>query len=208
VNTADYERLSAFALNEPGTATRLVMYLASPAGGSQRVRPVIYRDAAGTPGALVATGPERLVTPAASGEWVALPLAAPVSLTPATYWLGILTGDTSMATVHFVGTTPASKIFTWDAYSDGPSATAGPPTIVPGPISVYAEYVSASVTTTTAPTTTVPTTSTTVTTSTTPTTSTSTSTTTPARRRRRRAPHGSATGRSGASIRRRARGAG
>jgi len=195
VNTADYERLSAFALNEPGTVTRLVMYLASPAGGSQRVRPVIYRDAAGTPGALVATGPERLVTPAAGGEWVALPLAAPVSLTPATYWLGILTGDTSMATVHFVGTTPASKIFTWDAYSNGPSTTAGPPTVVPGPISVYAEYVSASVTTTTAPTTTVPTTSTTSTTVTTSTTSTSTP---PARRRRRRAPHCSATGRSGA----------
>src|SRR5262249_13737667 len=61
VNTADYERLSAFALDEPGSVTRLVMYLASPAGGSQRIRPVIYRDAAGTPGTLMATRPERLV---------------------------------------------------------------------------------------------------------------------------------------------------
>src|SRR5262249_41042628 len=88
VNSADYERMSAFALDESGTVSRLVIYLASPAGGSQRVRPVIYRDAGGVPGALVATGPERLVTPAPSGEWVALPLATPVSLTPATYWLG------------------------------------------------------------------------------------------------------------------------
>jgi PKD repeat protein len=199
VNTADYERMSAFALSEPGSVTRLVIYLASPAGGSQRVRPVIYRDAGGTAGALVATGPERLVTPAPSGEWVALPLAAPVSLTPATYWLGILTGDTSMATVHFVGATPASKIFTWDAYSDGPSTTAGPPTFVPGPISVYAEYVSASSTTTTTsttapPTTIVPTTSSTSTTVTTTTTSTTSSTQAPTTRRvrpRRRPPdHG------------------
>ena len=88
-------RASAFRLGEPGRVTRLVIYLASPAGGSQRIRPVIYRDAAGAPGALAAAGPEQLVAPSASGEWVGLPLATPVSLTPGTYWLGMITGDTS-----------------------------------------------------------------------------------------------------------------
>src|SRR4029077_16615162 len=178
VNTADYSRLSPFVLDETGTVTRLFVYLASPASGSQRIRPVIYRDTQGRPGALAATGPERLVSPAAGGEWVALPLATPVTLVPGTYWLGILTGDTSMATVHFVGTSPASKVYIWDAYSNGPAATADPPTVVSGPISVYAEYLSAAATSTTS---TVPTTSSTTsssTTSTSVTTSTSTSSTT------------------------------
>jgi hypothetical protein len=140
VNTADYERLSAFPLDEPGTVTRLVIYLASPAGGSQRIQPVIYRDAAGAPGALVAVGPEQLVTPAASGEWVTIPLATPVSLAPGTYWLGMLTGDTSKATVHFVGATPKAKVYIWDAYANGPFNPAAAGTLDTGPISIYAEY--------------------------------------------------------------------
>ena len=113
-----------------------------------------------------------MISPAASGEWVALPLATPVALVPGTYWLGMITGDTSMATVHFVGTSPASKVFIWDAYSNGPAATADPPTVVPGPISVYAEYLSATATSTTntAPTTTSTTTSSTTSTSVTTTT--------------------------------------
>src|SRR5262249_32527810 len=57
INTADYERMSPFVLGESGTVTSLVMYLASPAGGTQRIRPVIYRDAGGRPGALAAVGP-------------------------------------------------------------------------------------------------------------------------------------------------------
>src|SRR5262249_31915912 len=90
---------------------------------------------------LVATGPEQLVAPAPSGEWVALPLAAPVSLAPATYWLGMLTGDTSKATVHFVGPAPTAKVFIWDAYVNGPASTprppAGRPRPVPGPARVW-----------------------------------------------------------------------
>src|SRR5262249_41623446 len=77
INTADYGRMSPFPLGESGNVTRLVVYLASPAGGSQRMRPVIYRDAGGKPGSLAATGPERVVMAAADGEWIGLPLAAP-----------------------------------------------------------------------------------------------------------------------------------
>ncbi|HJW70508.1 MAG TPA: hypothetical protein VJ829_14215 [Candidatus Binatia bacterium] len=140
MNTADYERLSAFALGEPGTVTRLVIYLASSGGGSQRMRPVIYRDAAGAPGALAAVGLEQVVTPAAGGQWIALPLATPVSLTPGTYWLGMFTGDTSKATVHFVGSTPKAKVYIWGAYANGAGNPASAGTLDTGPISIYAEY--------------------------------------------------------------------
>src|SRR5262249_46811131 len=98
---------SPFAVGETGTATRLVIYLARPAGVSQRMRPVIYRHAAGGPRARGRGRSERsLGRREASG----LPLAAPVALAPGTYWLGLLTGDTSQATVHFLGTTPGKKV--------------------------------------------------------------------------------------------------
>ena len=108
--------------------------------GTQRIRPVIYRDAGGRPGALAATGPERMVTAAAGGEWIGLPLAAPVTLAPGTYWLGVLTGDTSQATVHFLGVTPGQKAWAWDAYVNGPTDPAPAPMIDAGPMSVFAEY--------------------------------------------------------------------
>src|SRR5262249_61906174 len=56
VNSADYERMSSFALGETGTVTRLVIYLASAAGGSQRLRPGVHRDPARRPGAPGAPG--------------------------------------------------------------------------------------------------------------------------------------------------------
>ena len=101
---------------------------------------MIYRDAAGAPGALAAVGPEQVVTPAAGGEWIALPLATPVSLAPGTYWLGILTGDTSKATVHYVGGTPGAKVYIWDAYANAAGNPASVGTFDTGPMSIYAEY--------------------------------------------------------------------
>ena len=91
-----------------GTVTRLVIYLARPAGVSQRMRPVIYRDAAGSPRARVARG--RSARSLRRREASGLLLPAPVALAPGTYWLGLLTGDTSQATVHFLGTTPGKKV--------------------------------------------------------------------------------------------------
>ncbi len=139
-NTADNKRLSPFPLTEAGTVTRLVMLLASPAGGSQRTRAVIYADAGGAPGALVAIGPEIAVTASPDGEWVPLPFASPVPLTPGTYWLGTITGTTSSATHHYIGTTPKSRAYGWDPYGDGATDPAGAMQSSPGPISIYAEY--------------------------------------------------------------------
>jgi hypothetical protein len=63
-----------------------------------------------------------------------------VSLGPGTHWLGMLAGDTSKATVHFVGGTPKAKVFIWDAYANGAGNPASAGTLDTGPISIYAEY--------------------------------------------------------------------
>ena len=116
------------------------MLLASPAGGSQATRPVIYADAGGAPGALIAIGPETVVTASPDGEWVPFAFSSPVALAPGTYWLGTITGGTSSATHHYIGTTPRARVYGWDPYGDDASNPAGPMQSSPGPISIYAEY--------------------------------------------------------------------
>ena len=135
---ATNKRLSPFA-----SRTRNVVRLgalASPTGGSQRTRPVIYSDSDGAPGALVATGPETVVTASPNGEWIPLDFAAPVALTPGTYWLGTITGTTSGATHHYIGTTEDARVYAWDPYTGGATDPAGPVQHSSGPISIYAEY--------------------------------------------------------------------
>ncbi len=166
-NTADNKRMSPFTLSEAGAVSRLVVYLSSATGGSQRVRPVIYRDASGAPGTLAAAGPEQVVTAPASGAWIGLPFTTPVSLTAGRYWLGITSGENTGATKHHFGTTADARAFAWDPYGDGPSDPAGSVIITQGPMSIYAEYVRAGTTTTTTAPPPTTSTTTTVTTSTT-----------------------------------------
>ncbi len=173
VNTADSKRASRFALSEDGLVNRLVVRLASSSGGSQRIRPVIYRDAAGVAGGLAAVGPERTVTPATTGEWIALPFSTPVPLAAGTYWLGTITGPDSKATIYFLGTTGGAWAYGWDPYADGPTDPAGAMSSSLRPMSIYAEYERPGAVTTTS----LPTTTTTAPPSTTTTTTTSTTTT-------------------------------
>jgi hypothetical protein len=137
----DNKRLSPFPLAESGSVTNLVMLLAGTDGGWQRTRPVIYRDDGGTPGSLVAIGPETVVAASPDGEWIPLAFTTPVALTPGTYWLGTISGTTSGAMYHYIGTTPNSRAYAWDPYVDGASDPAGTATPSSGPISIYAEYV-------------------------------------------------------------------
>ncbi len=147
-NTADNKRMSPFTLSEAGAVSRLVVYLSSATGGSQRVRPVIYRDASGAPGTLAAAGPEQVVTAPGSGGWIGLPFTSPVALTAGRYWLGIISGENGGATIHYFGTTSWMRAFAWDPYADGPSSPAGSATLTQGPMSIYAEYTPTVVTTT------------------------------------------------------------
>jgi hypothetical protein len=61
-----------------------------------------------------------------------------VTLAPGTYWLGLLTGETNKATLHFLGTTPGQKVYAWDAYAN-PADPAGPGAVDTEPMSVFAE---------------------------------------------------------------------
>jgi hypothetical protein len=96
---ADNEQVQPASLSEPGTLTSLRTYFYSTsrgAGSATRVRGIIYADAGGVPGRLIAVTPE--VTNIVAGAWRELPLTTPVALTPGAYWIGIW-GDSSQDAV-------------------------------------------------------------------------------------------------------------
>jgi hypothetical protein len=87
---ANNEQVQPATLSEAGTLTALRTYFYSTsrgAGSATRVRGIIYEDAGGVPGRLVAVTPE--VTNIVAGAWRELPLTTPVALAPGTYWIGI-----------------------------------------------------------------------------------------------------------------------
>src|SRR5262245_25351857 len=138
--TADRKRVSPFALAEPGTLSSLWMYLSNPTLTTQVMRGVVYDDAGGAPGTLVAAGVEVTIPGGMPARWVALPLAAPLVLRPGTYWLGNIAGDASAACRYFFGNLPGARFHNADAYADGPAPAFGASTVEIGPIAVFATY--------------------------------------------------------------------
>ena len=90
------------------------------AGGaaSQRVRAVVYADASGNPGALVAVTPEVTIAAAQPAAWVDFPLATPATIAAGRYWIGYWYGATSNA-ASFACTNGVAGIerYVPDAYS-------------------------------------------------------------------------------------------
>lgn len=63
--------------------------------GTQGVRLVLYADAGGRPGAMLATGREFRVAAASLPAWYTSEFPAPVNLPAGRYWLGVWTGGTA-----------------------------------------------------------------------------------------------------------------
>ena len=148
---ANNQQVQPATLTEPGLLTSIRTYFYSVAdapGSAMRVRGLVYADAAGAPGALIAVTPE--VSSIVGGAWRDLPLATPVALPPGTYWIGIW-GDTSQDALSRPGVNrykpvtysstgpaqrapPGCRIATaaWTAGSSGPSAACTRPPIESG----------------------------------------------------------------------------
>ena len=187
LSTADWERVDSFGLGQSGSVSKLTIYLARAASGSQLIRGVLYADSAGTPGALLAAANPITFGSSATSGWYDMPFSAPVPLQAGTYWIGLQAGATTNVTALRYDTAAAGSGAVAPAtFANGPLSPFGPATIQTEQISIYATYTASSSTTTTTTTTTTSTTSTTststttssTTTTSTPTTTTSTSTTT------------------------------
>ena len=74
------------------SVSQLNGYLAGSSAAS-RIRGVIYTDSGGQPGTLVAVTSEVSLAANRAAGWLVLPLASPVALAAASYWLGYWYAD-------------------------------------------------------------------------------------------------------------------
>lgn len=130
--------ISQFELAEPALVNALAAYVGPVGSADATLRGVIYTDAAGAPTMLAGTTNEVLLSGSAAPAWVTLPMAAPRSLAPGTYWLGV--HASAQASIAYQSATGATK-FASDTYSDGTAATySGSATTFTMQLSIYATY--------------------------------------------------------------------
>ena len=145
VNTAfgpDKKRVSKYTLSEAGDVSKLTLYLAGAGvAGTQVVRGVIYADATGEPGALLATTSEISGTGSDPGAWRDLPFASPVRLAAGNYWLGFISGPTTSVLKFYFDEYVGAYRTNTDTYADGPTDPfGGGTTAYLRNISIYATY--------------------------------------------------------------------
>jgi len=139
--TADWERVNVLTVPTAGALTSVQVYLQRLVSGSQQFRGVLYADAGGTPGALVAATSAQTVGSQATSGWQTLPFTAPVSVSAGTYWLGIQAGPTSQVfALRYDDSTTASGAVTTQPWANGPRNPFAAVRVEPEKFSIYATW--------------------------------------------------------------------
>jgi hypothetical protein len=119
------KRASRFAFASPTAVdvAQIRAYIdgAAATSGSQPLRAVIYRDAAGSPGELIARTGELSVAARRAAGWATLSFPAPVRLTAGAYWIGLHSGGSTVVARYAGGSVTGALRFNADAYGDGSS---------------------------------------------------------------------------------------
>jgi subtilisin family serine protease len=138
-----YKVVHAATLTGSGSVTKLSLY-AVPGINSpspQALRAVIYADSGGSPGALLASGPEVTYQGSVNGSgWFELPLSAPLALSPGTYWLGFITGTTTEGLGYRYDTVANGRAYNTNPFAGGPTNPFGAATKDSEQASIYATY--------------------------------------------------------------------
>ena len=137
----NFKRASAAALStaSPVDVAKLRAYVDGRAAtsGSTLVRGLIYTDAAGVPGTLLARSSEVTVAAGSSTRWIDLRFASPPRLAPGKYWLSLHSGGSTAARYAAVTKTAALRGNN-DSYADGATSPYGSTTVYDKEISMYA----------------------------------------------------------------------
>jgi len=140
---ANYKIVHSATLPVSGSVTKLSVY-AIPGVNSpspQVLKAVIYSDSGGSPGALVATGTEVVYRGNVNGSgWFELPFASPVVLSPGTYWLGFITGESTEGIGYMYDSVANSRAYNENAFAKGPTNPFGAATKDSEQASIYATY--------------------------------------------------------------------
>jgi hypothetical protein len=140
---ANYKIVHSATLSVRGSVTKLTVY-AIPGRKSptpQALKAVIYAGSGGAPGALLATGTEVTYRGDVNGSgWFDLPLAAPVSLAPGTYWIGFITGASAEGMGYVYDKLTSSRAYSANSYASGATNPFGSATVDAEQASIYATY--------------------------------------------------------------------
>jgi subtilisin family serine protease len=142
---ANWKRVDKFTISQAVSVSKLTIYLQRLVSGQQVLKGVIYGDQSGTPGALLGVSNEVTFGSSATSGWFDLPFAAPITLQPGTYWIGLIDGATTDVFGLRYDAVASSSAVASDTYSDGPTNPFGTPSRIDSEqISVYATYTPAS----------------------------------------------------------------
>jgi hypothetical protein len=138
---ADAKRVYPFTLSESGSVTQLVAWVGAGANGgsgTQTVEGVLYADAGGAPGALVAASPPITLSFGDAAGWRSLQLPTAVTLAAGKYWLGLLAGQGNAATYGYDAA--GLKVSNSNSFTSGPSNPFGSGTSSTETMAIYAVY--------------------------------------------------------------------
>jgi subtilisin family serine protease len=138
---ANRTRVNRYSLADPAAVQKLMVYLRHTSNsGHQAIEGVIYGDAGGSPGPLLASSNELTFHSTDSAGWYDLTFPDPVTLQPGTYWIGLLAGGTSRVARISWDTVANSRASNVRDFASGPSDPFGPATSDDKGMSLYAVY--------------------------------------------------------------------
>ena len=138
---SERKRVNRYALAEPGTVTKLTVYLVPTAtSGSQVMKGIIYADTGTAPGALVAVTEQFTFKSTNVAGWYELLFSAPVKLAAGNYWIGVMTGATAGVAAFRWDSVAASRDWNTNTFASGPSNPFGTVTTDAEQTSLYATY--------------------------------------------------------------------
>jgi subtilisin family serine protease len=120
---ANRTQVNSYSLGEAGIVKRLRVNLRpNPTlTGQQVIRGVVYGDAGGVPGPLLAASNQLVFHSTDPSGWYDLPLPDPVSLQPGKYWIGLLAGSTSKIAKIRWDSVPGSRVSNVRDFALGPN---------------------------------------------------------------------------------------
>jgi hypothetical protein len=119
---ADTKRANSYVLPRSGWLQGIDIYLQRGANtGRQIMSGVVYADASGAPGGLLAQTEPFTFRSGGSAGWNELRFRLPVGLPRGTYWLGVLTGGRDQVAGWRYDVVPRSRDYNANPFRSGPS---------------------------------------------------------------------------------------
>jgi hypothetical protein len=123
--------------------SKLSIYLQpTSTSGQADLEGVIYSDAGGQPGSLIATSRQLVFANTQSAGWYDLPFSSTINLPAGRYWIGVITGGTGNAAGYRYQAVTSSRDLNTNTYTSGPSSTFGSFSTDSEQMSLYATYTS------------------------------------------------------------------